>query len=145
MILVLPEAASVTAVRGELAFLNAGYVEECGNNPRDILGLFSEDGHNSTPAGTNNVSVEIANADNIFEFNKTDSSGVRVASAATDRGKGFALYRDTTNSRVTVYDGTNANIRVRCIAHSQKDVVGDTGGRLLCMFLGPWRQLDSTS
>jgi hypothetical protein len=145
MVLVLPEAASVTAVRGELAFLNAGYVQECGNNPRDILGLFAEDGHNDSSAGDSNISVEIANADNIFEFNLTDSSGVRAVTAATDRGKGFALYRDTSNSRVTVYDGTNANIRVRCIAHSAKDVVGDTGGRLLCMFLGPWRQLDSTS
>ena len=147
MVLVLPEAASVTGKRGELVFLNsAGFVAETGADPTQILGLLAEDGHNDGSAGDSNIAVEIANADNIFEIHLSDSAGAGVATVAANRGAGLALFRDTTNSRVTAYDAVdNTKIRVRCIGHSAKDALGDTGGRLLCMFVGPFRQLDTTS
>jgi len=145
MILVLPEAASLTAVTGEGVLLSAGNVPEIGANPLDILGILAEDGHNDSVAGTSNIAVAIANGDTIFEANLTDSGGSGSVTAVADVGRGVALNRDTTNSILNVYFGSNANIRGRIISHSAKDDVGDTGGRVLFMFLGPYRQLDSTS
>jgi len=147
-ILTLPEAASQTFKKGELVYLSAGYVTEIGANPAYILGMAAEDAHNDDDAGTHNVAVYIANNDTIFEIHKTDSSGSGAATAVTDVGREFAIYRDTTNSWVTAYisgAGAGANARLMCLDHSGKDTVGDTGGRLLVVVTGSFRQLFCTS
>lgn len=148
MVLVLPEAASQTFKKGEPVYLVAGYVTECGNNPAAILGFANEDASNDTVAGTSDVGVVIANDDNIFEMNKSDTAGAVAATAVTDVGKAFALYRDTTNSKAYAHvaEGAQAaNGRFMCLAISGKDVVGDSGGRLLLHVIGKYRQLFVTS
>ena len=144
-VLTLPEAASQTFKKGEFVYLSGGYVTEIGANPALILGMADEDGHNGATAGLYNVAVVIANMDTIFEIHKTNSSGVAVVTAVTDVGKEFAIYRDTTNSWATAYDGGGANSRLICLDHSNFDTVGDTGGRLLVQVLGSFRQLFCTS
>ena len=144
-VLTLPEAASQTFKKGELVYLNGGYVTEIGANPSLILGMADEDAHNGASNGLYNVAVVIANMDTIFEVHKTDSGGTAAITAVTDVGKEFAIYRDTTNSWWTAYDAYGANSRVVCLDHSNFDIVGDTGGRLLVMVRGSNRQLFSTS
>jgi len=147
-VLTLPEGASATFKKGELVYLSAGYVTEIGDNPGYILGMADEDAHNDDDAGTHNVAVVIANNDTVFEFHKTDSSGSGAATAVTDVGREFAIYRDTTNSWATAYIsgvGAGTNARLICLDHSNFDTVGDTGGRLLCMVMGSFRQLFCTS
>lgn len=144
-VLKLPEAASQTFKKGEFVYLSGGYVTEIGANPSLILGMADEDGHNGASNGLYNVFVVIANMDTIFEIHKTNSGGTGVVTAVTDVGKEFAIYRDTTNSWATAYDGEGANSRLICLDHSNFDVVGDTGGRLLVQVLGSNRQLFCTS
>jgi hypothetical protein len=145
-VLKLPEAASQTFKKGELVYLNGGYVTEIGANPSLILGMADEDGHNGATDGLYNVFVVIANMDTIFEVHKTNSTGVgSVVTAVTDVGKEFAIYRDTTNSWFTAYDGEGANSRLICLDHSNFDKVGDVYGRLLVQVLGANRQLFCTS
>ncbi len=145
-ILTLPEGASLAAKIGELVYLSGGYVTEIAANPTAILGMLATDGHNST-AGAYNCKVIIANSDTIFEVHKTDTAGSGAVTAVTDVGAEFGIYRDTTNSWFTAYAsaGGNGNPRLICLDHSGKDTVGDTGGRLLVMVMGTYRQLFSTS
>ena len=145
-VLTLPEAATQTFKKGELVYLAGGYVTECSANPALILGMADEDAHNGATNGLYNVAIVIANMDTIFEFHKTGSTGAGSAvTAVTDVGKEFAIYLDTTNSRVVAYDGEGANSRLVCVDHSNFDAVGDIYGRLLCMVLGANRQLFCTS
>lgn len=143
-IMTFPEAASQTFVAGELVYLSGGYVTECSANPTLILGMAADPAHNST-AGAYNVGVYVANSDTIFEISKTNSTGTAAATAVTDVGTGFGVYLDTTNSRVTAYIGAGLNNRLMCLDHSDKDTVGDTGGRLQVQVLGNNRQLFCTS
>ena len=145
-IMTFPEAASQTFKKGELVYLVGGYVTEIGANPTAILGMAAEDAHNED-AGDYNVGVYIANNDTIFEFSKTNSSGNAVVTAVTDVGAEFAIYRDTSNNWATAYAaaGGYGNQRLICLDLSNFDVVGDTGGRLLCMVMGTFRQLFCTS
>jgi hypothetical protein len=146
-VLTLPEAASQTFVKGELVYLSGGYVTECSSDPTAILGIADEDAHNGGSAGLYNVAVVIANSDTIFEVHKTNASGAALATLVTDVGKEFAIYLDSTNSWFTAIPCpllAHAP-RLMCLDHSNFDVVGDTGGRLLVMVLGSYRQLFSTS
>jgi hypothetical protein len=143
----LPEAASQTFERGEWVYLSGGYVTECGHNPGAILGLAAEDGSNGD-AGANDVKVVIAHDDVVFAANKSDGSQSAAATAVTDRGKVLVIDQDTTNSKcyVSLAEGDDAaNGRLICVDLDGKDVLGDTGGRLLFQVLGNYRQLLSTS
>ena len=153
-ILVLPEGASNTGKKGELCYLSGGYVTEIGSNPNLILGMLAEDAHNDDAAGTSEIAVYIANSDTIFEFNKVSTAagagtgGTGAATAVTDIGKAFGLYRDTTLNitHATVAEGASASQRqLMCVDLSDKDTVGDTGGRLQCIVNGNFRQLYCTS
>jgi hypothetical protein len=151
--LVLPEAASQTFKKGEFVYLVAGYVTEIADATPDlILGMAAEDAHNGD-AGAYNVGVYIANADTIFKLNKVSAGGsgtggTIAATAVTDVGKAFALYRDTTNNitHAVVAEGAlGAQRQLICIDHAGDDVLLDVGGRLLCIVNGKYRQLYCTS
>jgi len=139
-----PEAASQTFVKGEFVYLNGGYVTECGDNPTTILGMAMDDAHNDSSAGTHKVGVAVFSDNTILEMNKVDTSDSGLATAYSDVGKTFGIYRDTTDSQVhAVYNSTSP--RLICIGLSGSDQVGDTGGRLLLRVIGTYRQLSSTS
>ncbi len=147
-VLMFPEAASQTFKRGEFVYLVAGKVTEVGDAPGIILGMAAQDASATTDT---NIAVYIANEDTIFELNKVSNSstastgGTAAATAVTDVGALFNLHRDTTGNKT--HAGLYAfggNEKFMCIDLGQ-DVVGDTGGRLLCMVHGRWRQLFSTS
>jgi len=143
MVIDYPEAASQTFVKGEFVYLSGGYVTECSDNPTAILGMAEDDAHNST-AGAYKVGVSIFSDNTILEINKVDTSDAAVATAVTDVGKTFGLYRDTTDNQVhAAYNSTSP--RLICIGISGSDLVGDTGGRLLFRVIGTYRQLASTS
>ena len=145
-VLMLPEAGSLAVKKGEFVYLSGGYVTEIGANPAAILGIADADAANGD-AGANDIPVVIANNDTIFEIHKTNSTGTGVATAVTDVGAEFAIYRDTSNNWATAYAaaGGFGNARLICLDHSNFDAVGDTGGRLLVMVMGSFRQLFSTS
>ncbi len=151
MTMIYPEAAGTQAFKtGEFVYLVAGLVTEIGSDPAIILGIAAQDA-----AGVVNTSIAvyIANEDNIFELNKCSNLGgagtgaTASATAAADVGKIFSIYRDTTLNiaNAGLNTATGGAERLMCIGLSEKDVVGDTGGRLLCMVLGRNRQLFSTS
>lgn len=142
--LVLPEGASQTFKRGEPVFLSAGLATEIGDNPTQILGLAAEDARN-VAAAVNDVAVEVLNSDVMFEANLSDSVGTLIATAQADIGQAAGIFRDTTNSLITVYKLAATNHRVQIIAHSKKDAIGDIGGRVLCVVIPKFRQLDTTS
>jgi hypothetical protein len=146
-VMVYPEAASQSFKTGELVYLVSGKVTECGNDPTMILGMAAQDasGTTNTP-----IAVYIANTDTIFEFNKVSNAGgsgtggTAAATAYTDVGSFMSIYRDTTNNWVHAGSTTGAG-RLICLDLSDKNTVGDTGGRVLCMVHGSYRQLFSTS
>jgi len=144
-----PEAASKSFKMGELVYLVDGKVTEVGDNPSVILGMAAQDASGTTDT---QIAVIVANDDVLFEFNKVSDSGgsgtggTAAATAVTDVGKGFNIYRDTTNNITHAglypYGG---NERLVCVDLSDKDSVGDVGGRVLCIVHGRYRQLFSTS
>lgn len=138
-----PEAASLTAVRGEPVYLLNGYVTECGDNPTAILGILEEDGHNST-AGAYEVSVVLADPRNVFEANFVSAAATVVATAQSHVGKPKDIFRDTTNSMLQV-GNSQANARVIIGKLSPKDAVGDSGGRVQFRFQEKWFQLIGSS
>jgi len=138
-----PEAASQTFVKGEFVYLSSGYVMEIGDNPTAILGMALDNAHNST-AGAYKVGVAVFSDNTILEMNKVNTSGVAQATAYSDIGKTFGIYRDTTNNMTYAADAS-ASPRLICIGLSGSDQVGDTGGRLLLRVIGTYRQLSSTS
>jgi hypothetical protein len=143
--LVLPEGANVTAKAGELAVLSSGYVAECSDNPSNIFGFFAEDAHNDDSAGTHNIAVYLADPDTIFCGNVYNGvAGSDAVLAQADVGRGYGLYRDTTNSKVYVSkDAVGSNIRV--IVQELVDAVGDTAGRVLFRVIQKYYQLLTTS
>jgi hypothetical protein len=142
-----PEAAGTQAFKqGELVVLVAGAVTEIGDDPALIAGMAAQDasGVTGTP-----IPIIIANDDVLFELNKVSNSstagtgGTGVATAITDVGKEFCIYRDTTHN--ITHAGQGAVGKLLCVGLSDKDVVADVGGRILCVVQGRWRQLFSTS
>jgi hypothetical protein len=143
MVIMYPEAASQSFVKGEFVYLDSGYVKECGDNPTAILGMAMDDAHSST-AGAYKVGVAVFSDNTILEMNKVNSSDSGVATAYSDIGAVFGIYRDTDDSQVHAV-ASPANPRLICIGLSGSDQVGDTGGRLLLRVIGTYRQLASTS
>lgn len=141
----LPEAASVTAVKGEPVYLSGGYVTECGDNPANILGILAEDGHNDSSAGDHDIAVYVANADTIFCGNVYNGvADADTTLAVTDVGRGFGLHRATSASKLYVSkDATGANVRV--IVRKLLDAAGDTAGRVYFQFIQKYNQLLTTS
>jgi hypothetical protein len=144
MVINYPEAASQTFVKGEFVYLASGYVTECGDNPTTILGMAMDDAHNDSSAGTHKVGVAVFSDNTILEMNKVNASGTAQATAYSDIGAVFGIYRDTTNNIVNAV-ASPAYPRLICIGLSGSDQVGDTGGRLLLRVIGTYRQLASTS
>jgi hypothetical protein len=150
-VLHLPEASSLACKAGEFVYLASGLVTEIGNSPTAILGMAMEDGHNGD-ASANQIAVWIANSDTIFCINKVSSAagtagtgGAAAATATADVGRVFGLYRDTTNNITHASVPDNGNPCLICLDHDNRDTLGDTGGRLLVMVAGNFRQLFSTS
>jgi hypothetical protein len=112
-----PEAASQTFKKGDLVYLNGGYLTACGADPTLIMGVATSDGHN-TAAGADSTVVELAHPNTLFIGNlDTQASEGAGTTAATDRGKMYGVkalaaapYQwyvdktDVTNKRVIVWD-----------------------------------------
>ncbi len=154
-VLSLPEGTSLGVKKGELVYLSGGYVTEIGDNPGVILGMADADAANGV-AGAADIAVVIANSDTIFEFHKVSdtttasATATGAATAVTDVGSVFGIHRDTTANKVYATlgadgKGAGTDARLLCLDHSNFDTVGDTGGRLLVMVAGNFRQLFSTS
>lgn len=145
-VIVYPEAASQTFKKGQFVYLNNGYVTVCSSSSSKILGMAAEDAHNGGSNGAYNVAVYIANEDTIFELNKVTAAGAATTTAVSDIGSDFGIYFDSTNNWCHVAVGSSSTPhRLICIGLSDKDKVGDTGGRLLCKVLGRFNQLFITS
>lgn len=148
-VMMYPEAASQSFKKGELVYLVGGKVTEVGDDPTIILGMAAQDASGTTDTS---IAVYLANEDTIFEFNKVSNAGgsgtggTAAATAVSDVGKTFNIYRDTTNNitHAGLYAFGGAE-RLMCLDLSEKDAVGDTGGRILAMVHGRYRQLFSTS
>ncbi len=143
--LVFKEASSQSFKRGEFVYLDTtGRVAEItSTTPALILGVAAQDATGT--AGTD-IAVWVANNDTIFEGNLCGASGADKATAQTDVGQRYGIYRDTTNNRSMV-DGSvvGANSRLTIIKHSGKDTVGDTNGRLWFQVAPKFQQLGTTS
>jgi len=149
MIMTFPEAASQSFKAGEFVYLVSGKVTVCDYNSALILGMAAADASGTTDKA---CPVYAANDDTIFELHKADgapgagTATTGSATAITDVGKQFGLYRNTTLKYWWVAAGTfGGNERVVVVDLSNFDAVGDTGGRLLCIVHGRNRQLFSTS
>ena len=148
-VMMFPEAASQAFKTGEFVYLVGGKVTEVGSDPTVILGMAAQDASGTTDTS---IAVYIANEDTIFELNKVSNQGgagtggTAAVTAVTDVGLTANIYRDTTNniSHAGIYAFGGVE-RLMILDHSEKDAVGDTGGRLLCMVHGRYRQLFSTS
>lgn len=143
------EAASQTFKTGAVVTLDAnGRVIEAGTNPLRILGVAAGDAHNSTPAGTDNILVWIADDETIFRANISTASTPNTT-ALTDVGSGLAITKDTaapggdTWELVKPADPTNR--RVIVVDLDPQDALGNVNGRLLFMFFSQFRILDYTS
>lgn len=133
------EAASQTFKDGALVFLSGGYIQECGADPAQILGVVVGDGDNDATAGTSQKLVYVADASTVFEANVSTSQ----VTAQTDVGRSWGLVKVGNNWHIDKNDGTNQ--RVYILNLSLRDTVGDTQGRLLFQVLGKYRQLTTTS
>jgi hypothetical protein len=112
-----PEAASQTFKKGALVYLVGGYIAECPADPTLIMGVATENAHNTT-AGLYNIVVELAHPNTLFIANlDTQASEGAGTTAVTDRGKMYGVkslaaspnpwYVDkteTTNKRVIIWD-----------------------------------------
>jgi hypothetical protein len=162
MVLAFPESTSLAAVAGEVVYLSAGQVTEAANSSyvittSPLLGVLADDGQNTT-ANLYNAGVYIANQDNVFSANLVNDSGTRIVTHKGYVGATLGLYADTTNSKVyaagtAVATGvirpaqvsTTAYPRIRVLALDKRDTEGDTGGRVLFVFMPQHCQLMSTS
>lgn len=147
-----PEAASQTFKKGALVYLNAGYLTACGADPALIMGIATEDAHNTT-AGLYNIVVELAHPDTLFLANlDTQASEGAGTTAATDRGAMYGVkslaaspyqwYVDkteTTNKRVVVWDIWTA------VQDGVPMAVGDTIGWVVFAFDPAYFQGSHTS
>lgn len=137
-----PEAATQTFKRGEVVYLVSGKVTEiAGDTPSQILGIAADDASGTTDTS---IGVWIANDDTIFSASYSDDSQAAAATAVSIVGFARDIDRDTANGRVYV-SSTAAGRRVTVFDLDNRDVTGDSGGRVLFQFLRQFSQLFSTS
>lgn len=124
----VPEGESVTAVKGNLGFIDGdGFAEECASDAANIDFIFAEDAHNSTTDGDDNIRVWKLKPG--VEYSAKDVG----ATEATDRGK---LMGVVLSSSVHYVDTTDTgNDRVKVLGHDTRDAIGTTNGRVYVKFL----------
>lgn len=133
-----PEAASQSFVKGEAVYLNgsgdvAEYTAAIDDGTQRFLGFAESDAHNDTVAATNNISVILGGAGNVFELNVTANGSDQVTAKTQVGAAAIPMYQDTTNSRVA-YDISDTSGQIDCFRMldlSPRDTVGDTNGRVL--------------
>lgn len=151
-LLYVPEAASVAVAKGGLVQFNAaGYVTEItGDTPSRIYGVAAEAGHNSTPAGTNDLAVFLVKDDVIFEANMLQTALADRVSVAGDIGTVMAIQRDSVApNRWYLNASTKAGANIRVFVHrlstNYTQVIGDTNVRVWFTFLPNWVEFAGTS
>lgn len=146
-----PEGASQTFKTGAVVQLDSnGFVIECTSpNPITILGVAAGDAHNSTPGGTDNILVWIADDETIFRGNVVGNTADSAAvTTLVDVGRGYGILKSTTAAGGDTWEINKTNVTNRCVVVvdlDPQDAVGATNGRLLFMFFSTVRQLDYTS
>lgn len=137
MVVTLPEAASQVFLKGEAVYLDgsgnvAEYTTAIDDGTQRFLGFAAEDGHNSSPAATNNVQVNLPWG-TVFEGNVCTGAGNDQITAKTQVGSPYVLNENATLNIVQVDIGnTGGQISaVRIVGISPKGAVGDTNGRVL--------------
>lgn len=124
----IPEGESVTAVKGNLGYIDAdGFAEECASDAANIDFIFAEDAHNSTTDGDDYIRVWRIKPG--VEYSAKDIG----VTEATDRGK---LMGVVLASSVHYVDTTDlSNDRVKVIGHDPRQAIGTTNGRVFVKFL----------
>jgi hypothetical protein len=111
----VPEKATRTFKKGAIAFMSAGFLDECGANPALILGIATQDGQNGATDGLYQNIVELAHPDTLFRmYVDNNDSGTAATGAATDLLKGYGIMRGATSPNQWFVDlnRTGANVRV---------------------------------
>ena len=151
-LLYVPEAASVAVAKGGLVQFNAaGYVAEItSDTPARIYGVAAEAGHNSTPAGTDDLAVFLVTPEVIFEANFLATALADRVNVAADLGVVMAIQRDTASpNRWYLNASTKAGANIRAFVHrlstNVTQVVGDTNVRVWFTFLPNWIEFAGTS
>ena len=120
----LSEGASVTAVKGNLGYINSsGYAVECVADPPVVDFVFAENGHNSTNNGDSDVRVWTIRPG--VEF--TARSNTTTAAAHVGGWYGVSL----ADSRWYVDISDTSNIRVQVTGLDPRSVGVEGGGYIL--------------
>ena len=138
------EGASQTFRKGEMVILSGGFVVVAGADPALILGFAAEDAHNSTPAGRDEIAVDLALPLTAFIANIFHPTAASAITAQTDVG---ALYGITTVANKTYVDKSKtlaAAVRVIISELDSRDAVGDRFGKVVFCVLGQYCQLHQT-
>jgi hypothetical protein len=145
-----PEAASSTWKRGAiLEFNSSGHLVEAstpssGTNAANIVGVSAEDAHNDSTAGNSYCTVWIADDETIFCGNLVEGTNA-AATAITMIGVPMGLRKITPNWHVDKQTGGTTLRRVIVVDLDGRDNVGDVGGRVHFLVMGPFRRLDASS
>jgi hypothetical protein len=132
-----PEAAGQSFKRGEFVYLSGGKVTLAAVTQNTFLGMALHDASGTTDTP---VQIALATADTVFSANLT--TGQTTAVADVGKSYGFAIVSARWHLSNAI---VGANARALIVDLDDRDVVGDTQGRLLFILLGKFRQIDVTS
>ena len=131
----LPEGESVTAVKGNLGYIDSsGYAEECGADPAIIDFVFAEDGSNDTTDGDSNVRVWRIQPGQVF------TARSNTTTAQTHAGDAYGVVLSSSTWYVDISDTSNK--RVKVIRLDPRDAVGTSNGRYDVEFLSAISEAD---
>jgi hypothetical protein len=149
-----PEAASQTFKKGAPVFLNVGYLNEVGTDPKLVMGVATRDGQNGASAGSKTQTVELAHPDTLFVGNIDNggSQGTGVT-AATDRGKMYGITKHAASGKWHVDNAKAVGATSRVIVWNfwltaqdgANQVIGDTLGWVVFSFDPQYFQGNKTS
>lgn len=128
-----PEDASETFILGAVLVNNAGFVEEGGANPANIIGIADEAGHNAAAAGDSNMHFVPALDSIIFEGSVDNTAAGTGTIAATDMWTEYGITEDADGVWYIDKDkAAGATSRVRIVGF--RDPVGEVMGRVYFKF-----------
>lgn len=132
-----PEAASQSFKAGQPVYLDgAGKVTACVFNSALIAGFVRQD---ASGVVDTMIAVAIPRPGVVMEMNVCGAAGASAVTALTNPGTKYEIY--IANNMCHVNTAAVTASRVRVIALSKKDTVGDEYGRVLVEVLGTNLQL----
>lgn len=131
-----PEAASQSFKAGQLVYLVSGKVTVCASDATSIAGKVLQDASGVTDTM---VAVAILRPGVWMEMNIYHSTPASAITAVADVGTKYGLYVGSNLCHCDKEDTTNTRLKV--VALSPRDKVGDTYGRVYVEVLGTYLQL----